>query len=75
MAKAGEHAGPSCPRCGRRLRMKPGTKRTTPGESLRFQCRNCFGTHPDACEWHPAMVAMLNEMKANGGTLSEDDFA
>jgi transposase-like protein len=74
VSKTGERAAPPCPRCGRGLRVKAGTTSTTPGEQLRFQCRNCFRTHPTACEWHPQVVAMLNEMKANGDTLSEDDL-
>ncbi len=74
MAKWGERASPPCPRCKRRLRIKQGTKPTTLGEKLRFQCGACIVTHPDCCEWYPAIVAMLNEMKANGAVLTEEDF-
>ncbi len=62
MAKAGERAAPNCPRCGKRLRIKPGTTRFTPGEKLRFQCKSCLATHPNACEWHPAMLAFPDDL-------------
>ena len=55
MAKWGEHAAPRCPVCGRRVRIKPGTRRdVTP----LWQCREGVITHPDDCEWTNGMLAV-----------------
>ena len=66
MAKFGEHAAPRCPVCGHRVRVKLGTKRTTP--TPLFQCPAGAETHPeDGFEWTPAMLAMLAAEKIGEG--------
>lgn len=58
----GENKLPKCPRCGGRLRVRPGTKRTDRSETLRFQCRTCLESGqftPEDCEWHPVGLALL----------------
>ena len=52
-----------CPECNGALRIKPGTKRTTPKPL--FQCCHCIrrGLPADECEFSPAMVRMLGECR------------
>ncbi len=58
MAKAGERAAPRCPVCGKRVRVKPGTKPTTP--TPLWQCRHGITAHPEqGYEWTNAMLQML----------------
>lgn len=74
MPKLGERVCARCPRCDHPLRIKPGTTRFTPGADLRLQCKACTVTHPTACEWHPARVSMLTEMKKNDGCLDPSEL-
>jgi hypothetical protein len=64
MAKAGEHAAPRCPICGRSVRLKPGTNRYT--VTPLWQCKQGTIEHPEqGCEWTNAMLQMLLEEKAS----------
>lgn len=62
MAKAGERAGPRCPVCGKRVRIKPGTKPWT--ETPLWQCKDGATVHPEeGYEWTNGMLQMLLEEK------------